>query len=277
MPIITVSRPYGSGGTLFGKTLAEKMGYPYIDKSFCSVLSDEAKHYLHFESEEEEAAPLLIQRIAELMSNRNFYKANLMTTIYSMALKGNIIFCGRGANIILEGVPDVLSILTVGKLSDRVKGIAEVKGLSYDDALKLIERADNEKRKFVEYYFDKDLFDLSLYHLVINMSLMPIDNSEEMVFNYVNKYFTEAGRVESQKILRKRLMEKRAEILIFGLNMSKSVKLSFEAKDDGVLAVKGIVSGEGEKKRLLTALEAVEGVQKVEDNLKTGILSRMIY
>ncbi len=277
MAVITISRPYGSGGTLFAKDLAEKLGYIYVDKSYCSIVGDEVKHCLEYFGEEEEVAPDLIDRMRSLMSNKNFYKLNLQATIYSLAMKDNVLFVGRGANIILEGVPNVISIQITGKLEDRIKALAEVKNISYEDALKRIEKMDNEKKKFIEYYFDRDIFDPTLYHFIINLSLVPIKHAVETMESYVRNYFSKSDFEKSQKILINRLVEKRAEIMLFGLGITQNAKVNFTMKEDGTLTVKGVLSSENEKQKLLKALKHIEEVKKVEDNLKVGILSRMIY
>ncbi|MCX7771076.1 MAG: cytidylate kinase family protein [Proteobacteria bacterium] len=277
MAIITISRPYGSGGTLFAHELANKLNYTYIDKNYCSIVGDEVKHCLTYFGQEEEESPELIARITELMSNKSFYKINLYLTIYSLALKNNVIFVGRGSNIILDGIPNVLSLQIVGNIEDRVKAISEVKNLSYDDALKLINKMDNEKKKFIEYYFDKNIFDPTLYHFVINLSHIPLKNAVETIETYVNKYFTETDFENSQRILKNRLIEKKAEVIVFGLKMTQNTKVNFKMEDDGTLIVKGIVSSENEKNKLLSALKTLEDVKSINDQLKIGILSRMIY
>ncbi len=277
MAIITISRPYGSGGTLFAKELSERLGYTYVDKSYCSIIGDEVKHCLEYFGDEEEVAPELIERVSALMSNKNFYKVNLLATIYSLSLKNNVIFVGRGANIILENIPNVLSLQIVGSLEERVKAISEVKNLNYDDALNLIQKMDNEKRKFIEYYFDRDIFDPTLYHFIINLSHVPLNNALETIENYVKKYFSQEDFDKSVPILKCKLIEKRAEIILFGLGITHNAKVNFFMKEDGTLLVKGIVSSENEKKKIFKALEHIEEVKKIEDNLKTGILSRMIY
>ncbi len=275
MAIITISRPYGSGGTFFAEELSKRLGYTYVDKSYCSIIGEEVKHCLEYFKDEEEVAPDLIERVSALMSNRSFYKINLIATVYSLALKNNVIFVGRGANIILEHIPNVLSLQILSSLEDRVKAISEVKNIDYDNALNLINKMDNEKKKFIEYYFDRDIFDPALYHFIINLSYVPLNNAVETIENYVKKYFSEADYEKSLPLIRNKLIEKRAEIILFGLGMTQNV--NFIMKDDGTLVVKGIVSSENEKKKIFKALEHLEEVKKVEDNLKTGILSRMIY
>jgi hypothetical protein len=54
-------------------------------------------------------------------------------------------------------------------------------------------------------------------------------------------------------------------------------KISFEAADNGVLTVKGVIGGDHEKKTLFESLIKNKEINKIEDHLKVGILSNMIY
>ncbi len=277
MAIITISRPYGSGGTLFAHELSKKLGYEYIDKNYCNIVGDEVKNCMAIFEHEEEQSPELLDRISHLMSNKNFYKINLFITIYSIALKNNVIFVGRGANIILNKIPNVLSLQIVGEIEDRVKAIAEVKGLNYDDALNLIEKMDNEKKKFIEYYFDKDIFDPTLYHFVINLSYIPLNQAIDIIVEYVKRYYTDNDFKKSQTIITNRLIEKKAELMLFGLKMTQTAKVNFNMLEDGTLVVKGVLNSENEKKKLFSVLSRLEGVKEIQDKIKVGILSRLVY
>jgi hypothetical protein len=61
------------------------------------------------------------------------------------------------------------------------------------------------------------------------------------------------------------------------MNLMRSSKIVFEVSEPRILAVKGVMGGMGEKERLLKGLRSLKGVDKVIDQLKTGVLSRMLY
>ena len=61
-----------------------------------------------------------------------------------------------------------------------------------------------------------------------------------MISDYAKNHLTPAHAAETEEFFRNRLLEKRAEILLFRLGMANSYgKISFEAIDDGLLIVKG--------------------------------------
>jgi hypothetical protein len=81
-----------------------------------------------------------------------------------------------------------------------------------------------------------------------------------------------------QRTLTNKLLEKRAELLLFKLDMVHDFgRVIFEARDEGVLIAKGVIGGEEKKKTLLRALEKMNDVQKIEDHVKVGILSHLIF
>lgn len=95
MNVITVSRSYGSGGTLFARRLSEALGYQYADEAFIAKIN-ETEHVRHAlaVNAEDESAPIFSEKIAELADNSNFFKANLERSVLGLALKGNLVFVG---------------------------------------------------------------------------------------------------------------------------------------------------------------------------------------
>jgi osmotically-inducible protein OsmY len=82
---------------------------------------------------------------------------------------------------------------------------------------------------------------------------------------------------EAERFATARLLEKRAQLALFHMNLMRSSKINFEVSGPRVLTVNGVIDGTGEKERLLKALRSLKGVDKVIDQVKTGVLSRMLY
>ena len=278
MAIITVSRTHGSAGTMYAKTVGERLGYGCYgsemlqDKDRCA-----RDHFCELSAEEPEA-PSFLERFEELMSNRNFYKTILQACVYDLALKDNMVFIGMGTQVILSNIPNVLHVRVVRRLSDRVRAIAQVKNLPNDDALSLIEKMDHGKKEFMSHYFDTDAADPILYHLTVNSSRVPLEYAVDIAETYATRYITPDQAAEAKVLIARRLLEKRAETMLFKLDMVHDYgKVTFEAREEGVLAARGVVGGEHAKKKLFEALEGLQGVKKIEDHVKVGILSHIIY
>lgn len=279
MMVITVSRSYGSAGSLFARNLAESLGYVYADESFINNIGyDLGVSESLLVSLEDEPSPSFLERAKDLMTHKSSFKLALATCVYDFALKNDIVFVGGGAHIILDNYPGMMSIQVVRNMSDRIRDIAADKKVSYEEALRLIETKDKAKKKFIGYYFDKDLFDPLRFHMTFNASLVSLTDAVEISAKYAKKHFSEVNRNEAQAFLRKKLLEKKAEIYLASKDVAGDFgKVTFEAIDVDTLLVKGVVGSEEKKKQLMKILWNVKGLKKIEDRLKFGVLSRLLY
>jgi|WetSurMetagenome_2_1015567.scaffolds.fasta_scaffold00192_24 CMP/dCMP kinase len=278
MGIITVSRAYGAGGNFFARELARQLGYEHLDKDLIHKICVERHDNVCAFGMEDEKTASFLDKIADLMENRNFYKLSLMANIYDYALKNNVVFIGMGANVILAGTADVLNIQIVMPLSERIKAVASHLSISINNALEIVRKREDEKKEFLKYFFDRDINDSTMYHLVINSARISIEDSLEMVTAYCRKRFSPSLSSETTLFLKNRLLEKRAELLLHRLGIAHDyAKVLFEAKDEGTLLIKGVIGGEHEKKELFEALKKIPEITKTEDHVKVGTLSHLIY
>lgn len=278
MGIITISRTHGSGGTGFAEELAAKLGYRFVNRAFITGNPDTDKDHMCAFGITDEESPSFLEKLKDLRSNRSYFKACLMADIYELALENNVVFAGMGAGIILTEISNVINIRVVRLLAERVKAIAQVQKISYDRALDLIHEMDRGKKDFISQYFEAHIDDPTLYHLVANSSYVSLEDGLSIISEYAHRHLTESHAPQTERLLRNRLLEKRSELLLFGLGMVASYgKVNFEAREDGILLVKGIVGGEEEKKALFEALNRNSDIKKIEDHLKIGVLSNLIY
>jgi len=278
MAIVTVSRTHGSGGTQYAREVAKRLGYVCYGSEMLKNTNQCARDHFYGLSAAEPEAPSLFDRFEELMSNRNFYKTILHACVYDLALGDNVVFTGMGTQVMLSDIPNAFHVRVVRLLSDRVRAISRVRNVSADDALSLVEKMDHGKREFMSHYFDTDPADPTLYNLTINCSRVPLEYAVDAAEAYATRYIAPGSAEEAKAVLNRRLLEKRAETMLFKLDMVHDYgKVTFEAREEGVLAVRGVVGGDHAKKKLFEALEGLRNVQKIEDHVKVGILSHILY
>ena len=106
-------------------------------------------------------------------------------TILRLAELGNVILIGRGATFITSKFDYVFHVRLVGSLERRVKHIQEVAHLSKEDALARIRREDRGRERYLKKYFNTDLNDPLLYHLVINTDLVPYEEAARIIADAV--------------------------------------------------------------------------------------------
>lgn len=272
MGIITISRTHGSGGTTFARELAKELGYSYIDRT---LINDEClesdRHTCSF-GIDEETAPGLHGTTQELMADSNFYKVCFIANILDHALRDNSVMTGMGAGIILTGIVNAINIRVVRLMEERVRAVSWVKSIPYDDAFDLVERMDEGKRDFIARYFDADPGDPSYYHAVVNSSYVSLEEAVGILAEYARRHFTPDSAREAEGVLGDRLLEKRAEILLFYLGMGHCFgQVTFRAGADGTLSVAGLVRNEAEKDRLLQALAKDARIRRITNSLETGV------
>lgn len=272
MSVITISRTHGSGGTTFARELARELGYSYIDRT---VINDEClendRHTCCFGIDEVTAPGFHLTK-QELMADTNFYRVSFIANMLEHALRDNAVMAGMGAGILLAGIGNTINIRVVRLMEERVRAIARAKNIPYDDAFDLVERMDEGKRGFVARYFDADPGDPSYYHAVVNSSYVSLEEAVGILATYARRHFAPVPAKEAEEVLTGRLLERRAEILLFYLGMGHCFgKISFQARPEGALSVSGTARNEAEKDRLLQALTRNTRIREITDSLETGV------
>jgi len=108
-------------------------------------------------------------------------------TVLHLAELGNVILIGRGAHVITGNLPYVFHVRLVGSLERRVKHVQQLNNLSRKKALDFIQREDLGRRRFLKKYFNRDIEDPLLYHLVINTDLVSPEESARMIADAILK------------------------------------------------------------------------------------------
>ena len=118
-------------------------------------------------------------------------------TILHLAELGHVILLGRGSNVITSKLPQVFHVRLVGSLSRRLKRLQETQKLGYEEARKLAEREDLARARYLRQFFDKNIDDPLLYHLVINTDLISFQDAAHTI---VSAMTTQANVQHSIKI-----------------------------------------------------------------------------
>lgn len=196
-PAVTISRMTGCGGYTVATKLAEYLQthvpvscqWTVFDRNLMEkVLED---HHLHksiagFMAEKHK--PMVADIVEELLGlHPSAWTLVQQTTetLWHLALMGNVILVGRGANVITQHLENVFHVRLIGSIERRTKRIQEVKGLDPHAALKFLKKGDKERRRYVKEHFHEDIDDPSLYHLTINTDRIPHDEAVRLIGDVV--------------------------------------------------------------------------------------------
>ena len=102
-------------------------------------------------------------------------------TILHLAELGSVILIGRAANVITRKLDHVFHVRLIGSLQKRAAYLQRLHHLSYKAAVDLADSEDLGRRRYLKRYFEHEVDDPSLYHLVINTDLVPYDEAARII------------------------------------------------------------------------------------------------
>ena len=106
-------------------------------------------------------------------------------TILRLAEMGNVIILGRGSNIITAKLEHMFHVRLVGSLERRIRHVQEVNQLSPGEAQAFVHSHDLGRSRFVRKYFNREIEDPLLYHMVINTDLVSFEEAAELIADRV--------------------------------------------------------------------------------------------
>ena len=95
--------------------------------------------------------------------------------------QGGGVLLGRGAAAFLGRHPRCVHVRLDGPVDGRVARGMELEGLGEDAARRRQQATDRARSLYVRRYYDRDVRDPSLYHLVIDSVAVPLDACVDLV------------------------------------------------------------------------------------------------
>jgi cytidylate kinase len=203
MAVITISRQFGAGGKTLGEMIAKQLGYTFADAEVVQRIAREANVSPHWvETVEKEAGGKLSRMITKMVSkplvdrilkdergylDEEIYLDYLVLTIAQIADEGNAVILGRGSQYILNDHPDGYHILLINEFENRVKFMEQHYDLSHTKAVQVVKYEDKRRLSLYRKLGKQDYENSSLYHLVLNMSRISLDQAQTLVCSLVEE------------------------------------------------------------------------------------------
>ena len=201
MAVITISRQFGAGGITLGKMIADELGYTFADEDIVQMVAKEANVSPHWvETVEKEAGGKLSRIVTRMVSkplverilkdergyiDEELYLDYLVLIIAKIADEGDVVILGRGGQYILDDHPDAYHILLINDIDNRAKFMMEHYDLSQSKAEQVVSREDKRRVNLYRKLGKTDYDDSSLYHLVLNMGRISLEQALKLVCNLV--------------------------------------------------------------------------------------------
>jgi cytidylate kinase len=206
MPIVTISRQYGSGGSEVAERVANALGWHLYD----NAMVDEVARRLGMSTAEvsarEERVPSLPERIATAMA---LGVPEVMPTVADLATEpseerivemtkrvieeavqaGPAVLVGRGAQCMLAARADALHVFCYAPADVLASYVITNFGVSTAEAHRIVADKNHQREQYVKRYWKRNWRDLSNYHLCVNTAWLGLDGAADVVVQLARERF----------------------------------------------------------------------------------------
>jgi cytidylate kinase len=206
MPLITVSRQFGSGGSEVAERVATALGWHLYD----NAVVDEVARRLGMSTEEvssrEERVPSLPERIASAMA---LGVPEVMPTVADLATQpseerivamtkrvieeavqaGPAVLVGRGAQYMLAARADALHVFCYAPPDALASYVVSNLGVSPADAHRIVAENNHQREQYVKRYWNRNWRDVANYHLCVNTAWLGLDGAADLIVQLARERF----------------------------------------------------------------------------------------
>ena len=230
MPIITISRGSYSKGKAVAEKVSQKLGYACISRDIMLEASEafnipEIKLIRAIHD-----APSILDRLSH---KKDRYIAYVQKALLQHFCKDNIVYHGLAGHFFVRGISHVLKVRIIADLEDRVRLEMEREKITRAEALHLLKKDDEERKKWSQYLYGTDTCDPCLYDLVIHINKVSVDDAVDIICQTAGLKDFQATP-ESKKAMEDLTLS--AEVKAVLVDMNHEVKISAK---DGVVSIRG--------------------------------------
>src|SRR5436190_321761 len=216
MRVLTVSATYGAGGSVIAPRLAERLGLPFADRFITAQDApalggglDEFGRLTEGEgSAEEEPRKSFLARLAHLNAGlnlplprdpadlrdhiRNRVEHSITELLESGGAgdPGGSVILGRAAAIVLAKHPSAYHVRLDGPVERRARRGAAIEGIDVAAARARLEQTDSARQRSATRLYQRDLDDVGLYHLVLDSTVLDVDDCVAIVAQAANTFWS---------------------------------------------------------------------------------------
>lgn len=207
MPIITVSRQYGSGGSQVAARVATALGWTLYDNAVVDSVA--ARLGLTHEEVEarEERVPSFVERVTsamalgvpevmpmvgDLLSQPSEERLMEVTArvIEEAVQAGPAVLVGRGAQCMLASREDALHVYCYSAFPDLVRYAEEKLGVKPQDAAHRVHEVNRHREEYVARHFKRKWRDPANYDLCVNTARLGLERAADLVIEAAKRRFS---------------------------------------------------------------------------------------
>ncbi len=210
MAVLSISRQYGAGGKTLGEMVARKLGFAFRTQEIVNRVAEMANVSPEYvEGIHREAGGRLMRTLHTLVPSEfvdrhvgedktDFDEKKLALylskVIWEMAEEGDVVILGRGSQFILNDHPETVRLLLVASRADRVQFIVDHYDLDRSKAESVIAKEERKRQRYLSAFYTGDHNDPSLYHMVLNTSLVDLETASDLICELMSATITHTAK-----------------------------------------------------------------------------------
>ncbi len=198
MPIVTISRQYGSGGSEVAERVARALGWSLFDNAVVDAVAARLGMTSAQVAAREERVPSLAERIAvamalgdpevmpmvgELVVHPTEERIVEVTRLVmeEAVLAGPAVLVGRGAQAMLATRSDALHVYCYAPTDALITQAARKYAISLEEAARRVADVNHQRERYVKKHWKRDWRDFNNYDLCVNTSRSGLEGAAEVV------------------------------------------------------------------------------------------------
>ncbi len=206
MPVITVTRLFGSGGSEVARRVAEALGWRLIDGAIVNGIARALRATPTEVQAIDERAPSLAERLADALAlgGGEVVSASLATpmppteqriaevtreVIEKAVARGPVVVVGRGAQAYLAQRTDVLHVHCYAPHDALVERTMKREGIGQEEAENMVRAKNQQRENYVKRMFGRAWLAPEHYHIMLNTAWLGQDRCVELVLDLARERF----------------------------------------------------------------------------------------
>jgi len=272
MSLITVTTSIGCGAVSIAKKVSASLNIELYDDE---RLVQEAVA-MGYSSEDlkgfDQKAPGLLDRL--LRRRPEIYNELMAAVIYEVARRGTGIIIGHGSSYFLQDFSCALHLRMHASIDFRVQRLVQELNISPETALEMIKNRDAEMRSFLDFSFQIDWNDLSLYDLVVKVDKTGIDAAAEMIVQMAEAENIQECSLKAMDSMERLSLLKKVEAAVMKDNINPQ-ELRIEVPEAGVVRLTGLINPMRTVAGVTELIKSVPGVEKIICEAERHPLAKM--
>jgi cytidylate kinase len=207
MPVVTISRQFGAGGSSVATLVAAELHAEIVDKKLIEAVAARLEMQPREVEAETERPRTIIERLVRSFSTLEtgigvawtppypdpFYdpRAEIIhlteQSIREAAASGNVVIVGRGAGFILRDSPGVFRVFLRAPEQVRVRNLMDRFGFGEAEAKRKMHETDTNRAAYTKQLYGHDWCDPDEYDLIINTGRMSYQTAADIILRGVRE------------------------------------------------------------------------------------------